>query len=524
MWLPLLLPAAAATVLVVVATRNGVGLSADSAHYIGAARELAAGHGLVVPWGAPAPRPLDLWPPLYPALLAGIDAAGPDPVVSVRWLHALCLGVTVFVAGRLIFAATRGIWLAFLCAMLLAGGGNLLRIHMMAWSEPVFLCVSVCATAALIQWCHTGGRARFAGAALLFGLAALTRYAGVGLAAGAGIALLVGFGSLRQRLVRFAAFGLLSALPLAGWMIWLSAQGRAPTTRVLSWYPRYDTMLADAGGALARLLLPDGLAGRTAGLVVLAVAAACVLLAAFDARRLPFRQDVGLTTLRHRGRWILAGAIGGYLAFYAASGLFFDPAIDFADVRHFITPYVLGYWLLVLSLYDVWEREGRRPAIAATALTGCVALCALMAPRAIDYSDRLAMGSGSGGQGYHDRKWRTSPTLAALESVPVGTPIYSNAPDAVYLLTGRPTIWLPRREAWQEDGGGANDASRRGAFRKAVDDVRAALAAGGRIVYLDRVAWRGASPRADDLERALPVRADVNTVDGRIYSWAGEAE
>lgn len=523
--MPLCLPAAAATVLVVVATRNGVGLSADSAHYIGAARELAAGHGLVVPWGEPAPRPLLRWPPLYPAVLAAVDAAGPDPVVSVRWLHALLYGLTVFVFGRLILTATRSIWLGFLCAALLAAGGNLLRVHMMAWSEPLFLCLAALATAALVRWCHMGGTVLFVSAASLFGLAALTRFAGVGLALGAGLGLLTGWGDSRRRIGSMAAFGLISAAPLTMWMAWQLAAGEMPAARPATWSPRFAAIVAEASTALARLLLPDSLPGPRINLLLLAAVAAGMLLVMVGARRrLPFREDVGLATLRHRACWLLAASIAGYSTFFVASGVAFDPAINFADVRHAVTPLVLGSWLFVLGAFDVWEREGRRPMLAATALSGGVGLCMLMAPRAIDFSERLASGSGAGGQGYHDGRWQASPTLAALQGLPSGTPIYSNAPDAVYLLTGRPSIWLPRREAWRAIERPVDSINAQASWRAAIDDLRASLTKGARIVFLDRVAWRGASPDSADLEHALPIRAEVKTEDGRIYAWTGEAE
>ena len=49
------------------------------------------------------------------------------------------------------------------------------------------------------------------------------------------------------------------------------------------------------------------------------------------------------------------------------------------------------------------------------------------------------------GIGYLDSTWRHSQVMAYLQTLPPGVPVFSNAPEPVYLLTGRPTYMLPRK-------------------------------------------------------------------------------
>src|SRR6185436_9214017 len=51
----------------------------------------------------------------------------------------------------------------------------------------------------------------------------------------------------------------------------------------------------------------------------------------------------------------------------------------------------------------------------------------------------------SDGQGYASRQWKESETVQRVRSLAPGTPIYSNAPDGVYYLTGRPAILVPEK-------------------------------------------------------------------------------
>ncbi|RPH49165.1 MAG: hypothetical protein EHM85_14815 [Desulfobacteraceae bacterium] len=55
------------------------------------------------------------------------------------------------------------------------------------------------------------------------------------------------------------------------------------------------------------------------------------------------------------------------------------------------------------------------------------------------------------GAGYSSNKWRLSPILKFIENNPINGNIYSNAPDAVYIISGQKGGWIPRRKKGFDD-------------------------------------------------------------------------
>ncbi len=80
----------------VFGTRWGVGLSPDSAIYIGAARNLLARHGLSVATYPGEFAPMTQYPPFFPALLAAIGLLGVVLPARPDGFMPLCLGQVPF--------------------------------------------------------------------------------------------------------------------------------------------------------------------------------------------------------------------------------------------------------------------------------------------------------------------------------------------------------------------------------------------------------------------------------------------
>lgn len=511
--LALLVPAVVAMSLALVATSSSVGLSADSVCYISAARELAAGHGLVIPWGSVQPIPLNLWPPLFPAVLAGLNLVGLDPVCSARWLNSFAFGATVLLIGVFIRSGTGSLWLAVCCASLLTTSGNMLGTHAMAWSEPLFLLCGFSGLFLLARDTSKNKNLRWVAAAGLLGLAALTRYAGVSLVLAGTASLLFGSGRFRDRARKAASLAILAAIPLAGWMIWNVTQGRSSTTRVLGWHPHFSQIFSHASGVIGQLLLPARLLSRTTGVLVTLLASGCVVALTIHARRSSdFDATTPRMTMRAKSCWLLGLVIACYATFYLAAGTLFDPAIDFRDVRHMLPVLLACFLLAVLGGYTMWEAAGRRRSVAAMVFVGCCGLLFVLSPRIVNKSLQLSRNSGSGGEGFHDKKWRASPTIAAVHDLPRNVKLYSNAPDAIYILTHRNSVRMPRKDAWKQAS--QND------LKASFERIRRDIENGALIVFLKRLAWRGESPDAEDLKQCLPLRAVVDTPDGTIYALA----
>lgn len=178
-----------AALVALLAAPRAEHFTTDSESYLDVARTLLAGGGLaqqVVDFWRPAvPEPLGLWPPLYPLLIAGLarlglPVEGAAITVSVlAWLafallfHALAHRTVAPVPAR---AATA---LVLLTTPLAFASGA-------AWSEMTFLALAAGAWLALGDAlepaAHRGDERRRSAsatrAAVLIGLAALTRYVG----------------------------------------------------------------------------------------------------------------------------------------------------------------------------------------------------------------------------------------------------------------------------------------------------------------------------------------------------------
>ena len=75
--------------MLLFATRLGIGLGADSLHYVGAARTLLHGHGLTRISYERELIPMVHWPPLFPILLVLLGVVGIGPLEGARWLNAI---------------------------------------------------------------------------------------------------------------------------------------------------------------------------------------------------------------------------------------------------------------------------------------------------------------------------------------------------------------------------------------------------------------------------------------------------
>lgn len=253
----------------------------DSVTYEAGAANLADGEGYTDVDG----RPVTLFAPGLPLVLAPAEAVGIEGARAARLLNAFLYGALVVLGWRLARRHLASRWLAVGVAGALAVSPAVLMISTRVWSEPLFLVLTVAALAAL-EWAAASrvvDRGALALAGALTGMAALTRYQGVVLIAAGALALAV---TARHRGRRDAAVrvGLFTAVAVIAPMLWAArnlslgtgpfgprgeAIDRLPDTwsrftRVLTeWLVPSDVVGPEPPPA--RLLALVGLAGLLAG-------------------------------------------------------------------------------------------------------------------------------------------------------------------------------------------------------------------------------------------------------------------
>ncbi len=454
--LTLILLAATGTFLVLRATPEGLHLSDDSIAYIAGARSLLAGEGYRAIW-LESSRPVTHFPPGFSSALAFLGLFGLEPLRGARFLNALLFGFNAALLGILVWRMTPSLIAGLVAAALFVASGDLLQVHAAAMSEPLFIFLSL-----LSFWMFdlyfelppsSVGRGIagewwwLAACGVFAGMAYLTRYAGLALAATFLAAILILRSTWRKRFTSIAIF-LAGFLPFAlGWALRNRLVAENATNRVLAWHPITAENLQWGVYTFSSFLIPveewrRALAKQPyllEGLILLVLGAALTwtLLQVKHHLSKP-RQAAELKRGGKESREVISFTTGLYIAAYLASIVasmtLFDAATKFK--LRILSPVFVGL-LILLAAFGIWLRKKNRPlAIAAVIL--------LMGLSVYKQSVTLAHWS-QGGLGYASFQWYDSQAMAYLRSLPEGVSIYTNEPAAVYLYTGRGARVLPSR-------------------------------------------------------------------------------
>lgn len=429
-----------ACLVVLWTCQAGIGLGSDSAVYIAAARNLLEGNGLSWLSGGGEVRPMTLHAPLLSIVLAGVEAVGINGIEWARWLNAICLGLTVVLVGVLARRCTASQWLGVIAALITAVTGELLQVHAWLMSEPLFIPLMLGGVVALHTYVIRGGREWQVLGALAFGLAALTRYAGLALpVAGTAFLWIDPRTTWRRRMVETAWMLSLGLMPLMAWMMRnaiLTGQtgGRSFGPNLALWPLVRDETVSIVLKWFVPLRLVEFVMARP--VLVLMVVCIAVMAAAMLAGKL-LRRSTRLTVVSDPG-W--SGLLLMFLCSVALLGVVFSAALlssPGADVIDRVLSPV--YPLLVVVLVEglAWLWGKRRVALR----VGIALLVLLLLLDKTMYEYWTIRGSIRG-LGYTSPAWRTSATIREVIAMDPDA-IYTNDTAAVYLLAGRPAYLIP---------------------------------------------------------------------------------
>ena len=438
--------AAAGMIAIFYATRWGTGTSPDSVAYIGAARSLLQGDGLSVPFGESINAPMTHHAPLYPLLLALPGLFGADPVVNARWWEILLFGSNLLFAGAVLKTLFRdSLWIPVWGTFFILTANPMLEIHLMAWTEPVFILLGMAGLFILAEYLSRPRKLILAAASLLIGLAFLARYSGAALVIAGAVAIFLWGGKKWQaKLLDIAILGLISCLPIIFWMLRnLSVSGTA-TNRQFAFHPIGRGHLWQSLSTLSSwLLIPAGTHSLIKLIPWLALFAAGLFVFAASWRQGrygPALPRLGETPREACFLGILVVYLIAYAVFTAASLSFFDANTPLNN--RILSPIYLP--VLILAMYTTREFS-RRLSKSLPFQLGFIAVGLVLSSfyflHDVSWIEQLHLQ----GTGYLDSTWRHSQVMAYLQTLPPGVPIFSNAPEPVYLLTGRPAYMLPRK-------------------------------------------------------------------------------
>lgn len=440
--LPSIIVALLGGLLIFFTTPWGIGVSPDSVSYLGSSKNLLSGLGLTIPFGDPPNSPLTHLAPLYPALISFVALLTNSVDLSARILNAVIFSTTLLlVAGLINQKITDHPLITFLAVTVVFASPIMIELHLMAWSEPLFLALILGSFIFLAKYLQAGQPQGLVWAALLAALGLLTRYAGAAVIAASGLVILI-FSShpFRRRFIHALVYGLLAILPFAAWSMRNYIVAGTATNREVAFHLINTSQISQAIDTLI------GFISMPAGLPIMIKLSLSLLMlglipAALFWRLKTAHQSISIRSLRENIPAeinILLIFIPVYLLFLAFSISFFDANTPL-DYR-ILSP-IFPAWIILIasSASQLWNQPKAWMKIVIAGFF-VILVGSYLLP-----GFRLLSASYTSGLGFNQRAWRDSALISHLRSSYSDSAIYSNVPEGIFLHTGIPAISLPRQ-------------------------------------------------------------------------------
>jgi len=497
--------------LVTLSTRWGAGPSPDSAGYIATARNLLSGQGYRGLYGGYAV----VWPPLYSLVLACAGLLGPDPLVAARWINVALFGANVLLVGLILRRYARFFWIPVLGSFLAMTAVDLLHVHSMVWTEPLFIFLGLLGLLFMAMYTAHQSRGLLFASAAAVALAALTRYAGLSLVAtGALVVLLFAKRKPTRKLADAAFFVIIALLPLACWMARNALVAGNAAGRTIIFHPIPLGRVRMGLNTLSLWLLPKWAPYTVRIVTVLAALLAVIVLTLFVVRK-PERTTPAAASRRYLPK--LPFVMATFLVVYIAQLILTICFLDKRMLLHFrqLAPAYPPALVLVLSLVDRLLRSpqcGR--AIRIAFAIPCVMFALWYANRAIWWTNWIH----KEGLALKRTAWRDSELIQQVKELDPNTPVFTNAGHAIYILAGHRPLSIPAKSGYWT--GSANER-----FATEMAEMRERLEKEGGVVVYFGGGGGGFLPSRNELEESLPLRvrtqiANGTVSDGVIYEIA----
>ncbi len=417
-------------------THQGVGASPDSAVYIGAADSLLLGLGLRVPFGDSANTPLTQYPPLYPLLVALSRSVDNDPRYSIRILNLLLLSGNLVLfwiyAKRVTFPNKE---FASLLIAPLAAGISFLTVHIMAWSEALFLLLGFSGLYLIATASTNRISKRIWIGSLLLSLSALTRYAGIAFIFTATLFIFfhpkINTFSLRLRMSSTTL--VIGLLPPAIWSLYNQAVYDSAFNRTLSFHPIQPSNISVAIHTIANwffIPIDWSIRLKAACLVIFLVIGFISLYRL--AKKKPIATDWNIPRL--------------LIFFFLMYALFLTFSISFIDANtplddRILSPIFFSLWLLFgFIIHGYRHLLQTRLVLAASIILLAYPILSLI------WNNSIIQHAHQNGIGFYSKTWQQSETIAWISKNAPRALLFSNTPEGIYLNTGISTLALPKKK------------------------------------------------------------------------------
>lgn len=437
-WLSLLIFCIAAAGLFFYTTPFGVGLTNDSAAYIGGARSLMAGQGYVRIGGDGLPRPITHFPPFYSIVLAIVSKIiRQDPLGTAKWVNLCCsiLNQALFMTALMVLTGSG--LTAFLGGLTFLCAGPVLQANVYGLSEALYTTLFLSLLILSVRTVRNGGTWQWLLIGLIAGALALTRYAGLAAAAAAALYILCTQPSWKKRIESILLYITAFAIPFGYWLVKANASGESPVNRVIAMHIPSASKVEEGIRNFAGFFLPEfgGIVEkplRLWGYIIILGLAALLAAVIYTGGRGLFRPSTKLARSA-----LFAPALHGisYMLVLFVTVFFIDGSTLF-DNRILLPFYICALLLINAGCEPFLSRKGWKRSAAVIFL---LAFAALLFEDELD----LIRAFHRDGQGMAGESWRESETRHAALDLPAGKLLYSNRQTALYLLNNQNAYILP---------------------------------------------------------------------------------
>lgn len=445
--------------LVIAGTsKYGPGISHDSISYIFAGESLLEGRGFL---NYGHETVFNEWPPLFPAIMALFKATGLDVVQSVRFFNAAVFALVILLSGYWLLKNLRSYLFAVLGILAVALSVPLLEVSVFAWTEPLFIMFIVLFLIIFEEYMVNQELTVLVVSALTAALACLTRYIGVTVIAMGALFLLLQHKSFTKRLRDLLLFGFISASPLGIWILrnyirTSTLMGkRVPSPYTLRknlsyafrtaamWF--YDYNRVDAALHINSLLI---LKIIVAILVIAGVARLIIYaMERIRTKSIMFRREYGAGEGEFSMALVVAFTLVyiGYLVATASMVAF--NRIDTRLMSPAFVPLVLSIFITVDRVVGYFSE--RRGNFALKYTLGLLAAVCLIYPSKTSLAN-IRYNAENGAGIFATSEWQESEVIKYLRGNAKNGRVYSNNPDAIYVLTDIYARFNPPREEFDK--------------------------------------------------------------------------
>jgi hypothetical protein len=450
-----------AGILIGYATAQGPWAYSDSTAYLSVAATLIKGGGLGMLTPSGAFLPLLHYPPFYPMALSLPGVLGLPLIAAARWLNILLFALLNVALSLTLLRLTRSLFIAFSLPILEMVSPVMLSTFTGIMSDPLALFTGMIALLLILLYLNYPRRSVLAAAALMAGLAFLTRYlAGAFLLTGLLAVAFLNWNAGKNRRVDLLIFASVAGALALAWLAWVYLQSHTFGNRnfqsVGALLPALTSLRATLADlfwkwiplAPSPLLLSYRLKILTLSILALVIFLIPCLALVFGGNKGARKEKSTQPALFAQGAGFKIALffdlfIGIYILVLLASVLFSVPTPDVND--RMLAPVNFALWIAIFvplfSLPDLWKARSSWTASKARGAWGFQGLVLLVvcgvAVANFAQTSQIAARMHQDPDGYTSTAWRTSPTLAAVKQLPAGVPIVTNESALLLFHTGR---------------------------------------------------------------------------------------